>query len=56
MKKNKHTRDWFKNRVGKLVAINGPANLFNQVVIASEQHAKALHLMQAEKNWSFSEC
>lgn len=51
----KRKKVWFINRVGKQVAINGPANLFNTITIASEQHAKALYITQAEKNWKFNE-
>jgi len=54
-KKPRHLLSWFVNRVGKTVVVNGTANLFNQIEIASADHAKALHRTQTEKNYTFTE-
>lgn len=54
-KKPRHLLSWFNNRIGKVIVMNGGANLFNQIVIASADHAKALHRTQTEKNYTFKE-
>ncbi len=54
-KKPRHLLSWFNNRIGKIVMMNGKANLFNQITIASADHAKALHRTQTEKNYTFTE-
>jgi hypothetical protein len=54
--KDKHTKSWFINRVGKYIRKNCNADLFNPIIlIASEAHARALFLTQAEKNATYNE-
>ena len=47
-KKQKHTLNWFANRVGSYVIKDSANNLFAPpILIESLQHAKALYITQA---------
>ncbi len=47
-KKQRHTLNWFKNRVGSYIIKDSTNTLFNPpVLIESLQHAKALYITQA---------
>jgi hypothetical protein len=56
MNKDKHTKAWFINRIGKYLKKNNSSDLFTPpILIASQAHAIALYITQSEKNATYNE-